>query len=1008
MGKKQVKMTVKRVVWGVLLCIVSVFFADIAVHADSGKYIPTTNLITVEGIPITLPGEVFFSSNDDRDYGEIAVTWDALPNGLFSSAGKYEVTGRTAENQPVKGIIHVYSKSSKVKISAIGDSLTEGAGLNRAQAYPAQLNNRLGERYEVSNFGHSGATLSSGDVMSYKNKKEYTDSRATAFDVAVIQLGSNDSWDKYWWNQGMHARFKDEYVSFIKEYKALNQDAVLYVCLPSYMGTGLKNNFQYMLPDVIRAAREADLDVSIIDNYTISEGLPDTGYYLNDRLHPTAKGISVSTNNIYKRIHGEEQKILAGVVSAQSFDESNKIVNEKEAGSGQFYLDGISNGDWVSFKNVDFDQNLGEIHFNTQSYDPNISGNVQVEVRLDALDGKIIGKGAIRKENSWTDSKLYNEAASGVHDVFIKVIHPNKNSFDYLFKLKTIDFSTQTSAQNSLRNGDFEEGMNYWSGDNTTDYGVDGNQPYAGRGKLWLYNNNKLERTVTQKVTGLADGIYTINAMAKRTTPAGTARMVLTTAGKSVVEPIAVSNEYKKISRVVEVKNGELSISFGYKSSSGESGLVIDNVELVQGGTKPAENYLEDGDFEADETKWKATGSGNSGVDTYEAYSGQKLWLYSDNAFDRTVYQELSGLDDGIYTIKAMVKRTTPAGTARLETTTSGEETIVKPIGVSQEYKELTQMVEVKNGQLKIAFRYKLSEKAAGGLVVDNVQLLKGGTLPPKNYVKDGGFEADDSPWRGMGTGNYGVDTYEAYSGQKLWIYQSGTFDRTVYQDVKDLDNGIYTVKAMVKRTTAVGTTQMEVTADETVIKSIPVNQDYEKITQVIEVKNHQVRIAFRYQSSDRGAGGLVVDDVELTKGGVLPAKNYLKNSSFELDLQDWKTEGTPNSFGVDTYDALSGKKLWFYSNSTYESRVYQDITGLENGYYTVTAMVKLSQAMTKSMMEVETSQKNSITIPATNKYEKINYTVKVTDGKLRVGFYGKDTGRRGFQVDDVRVEKEP
>src|SRR5690554_6572342 len=48
----------------------------------------------------------------------------------------------------------------KIKVACIGNSVTFGAGLeDKESAYPVQLEKLLGEVYEVSNFGQSGATL---------------------------------------------------------------------------------------------------------------------------------------------------------------------------------------------------------------------------------------------------------------------------------------------------------------------------------------------------------------------------------------------------------------------------------------------------------------------------------------------------------------------------------------------------------------------------------------------------------------------------------------------------------------------------------------------------------------------------------------------------------------------------------------------------------------------------------------------------------------------------------
>src|SRR4051812_40315304 len=52
-------------------------------------------------------------------------------------------------------------KDRKVRVACVGDSITFGSGIpdREHNAYPAQLANLLGDRYEVRNFGVSGATL---------------------------------------------------------------------------------------------------------------------------------------------------------------------------------------------------------------------------------------------------------------------------------------------------------------------------------------------------------------------------------------------------------------------------------------------------------------------------------------------------------------------------------------------------------------------------------------------------------------------------------------------------------------------------------------------------------------------------------------------------------------------------------------------------------------------------------------------------------------------------------
>ena len=63
----------------------------------------------------------------------------------------------------------------KTKVACIGNSVTYGYGHKnpKATSYPTQLQQMLGDKYEVRNFGYSGATLLSKGHRPYINLNEY-------------------------------------------------------------------------------------------------------------------------------------------------------------------------------------------------------------------------------------------------------------------------------------------------------------------------------------------------------------------------------------------------------------------------------------------------------------------------------------------------------------------------------------------------------------------------------------------------------------------------------------------------------------------------------------------------------------------------------------------------------------------------------------------------------------------------------------------------------------------
>ena len=82
-----------------------------------------------------------------------------------------------------------------IRIACVGDSITFGLNIpDREKAcYPVVLAARLGARYEVRNFGISGATLLKNGDYSYWLLPEYKAALDYAPTAVVILLGTNDS-----------------------------------------------------------------------------------------------------------------------------------------------------------------------------------------------------------------------------------------------------------------------------------------------------------------------------------------------------------------------------------------------------------------------------------------------------------------------------------------------------------------------------------------------------------------------------------------------------------------------------------------------------------------------------------------------------------------------------------------------------------------------------------------------------------------------------------------------
>ena len=102
----------------------------------------------------------------------------------------------------------------KIKVSCVGNSITYGMRLDdrERESYPVRLQEMLGDRYEVANFGKSGATLLRHGHRPYFDQEEFRQAMEFAGDIVVIHLGINDTDPRNW------PHFQDE---FVGDYLAL-------------------------------------------------------------------------------------------------------------------------------------------------------------------------------------------------------------------------------------------------------------------------------------------------------------------------------------------------------------------------------------------------------------------------------------------------------------------------------------------------------------------------------------------------------------------------------------------------------------------------------------------------------------------------------------------------------------------------------------------------------------------------------------------------------------------
>lgn len=186
-------------------------------------------------------------------------------------------------------------------IVAMGDSITFGDGViptRLTDSWPVKLEKQLCGKYQVLNYGVSGATLQDEGDKPYWNLPEPTLQNyvQTALslnpEIIILMLGSNDSkpinWDANRYAQELDAR--------VKELKGTSSLKHLILMAPPsafpYGETGvvlyeIRND---VLQDEIRPIVEqcaADNGVEFLDLFTFTANHPE---YFTDGVHPNSFG----------------------------------------------------------------------------------------------------------------------------------------------------------------------------------------------------------------------------------------------------------------------------------------------------------------------------------------------------------------------------------------------------------------------------------------------------------------------------------------------------------------------------------------------------------------------------------------------------------------------------------------------------------------------------------------------------------------------------------------------
>ncbi len=182
-------------------------------------------------------------------------------------------------------------QSPRTRIACVGDSITYGAGIagRDTNSYPARLQKMLGHRYEVKNFGRSGATLLYHGAHPYINTPEYEASLKFRPDIVFIMLGTNDTQKK---SRDHLSDFEKDYARLIASYRLLpsHPRIILLKPVPAFN----YGDTVWISPELISKKIQPLMEKVAFDHHLelidLYHWFLDKADLFSDKVHPNAAG----------------------------------------------------------------------------------------------------------------------------------------------------------------------------------------------------------------------------------------------------------------------------------------------------------------------------------------------------------------------------------------------------------------------------------------------------------------------------------------------------------------------------------------------------------------------------------------------------------------------------------------------------------------------------------------------------------------------------------------------
>ena len=213
-------------------------------------------------------------------------------------------------------VCSVFSRA--IRVTCIGDSITEGGGQCNNGSYTTYLQTILGSGYVVTNAGVSAMTqlkkgqCNGGGDCSYWHTDAWQMALSSSPDIVTIMLGTNDAkafnWESVQQSEGDY--FTLDYVDMIQQLKKTSKrQPKIYLMIPPPLyqpypfemnATIINSIFPTLIPDLASVTKSEVIDIyTAIKSWDASEAEKSC-----DGCHPTDEGQVIIAKTIAAAITG--------------------------------------------------------------------------------------------------------------------------------------------------------------------------------------------------------------------------------------------------------------------------------------------------------------------------------------------------------------------------------------------------------------------------------------------------------------------------------------------------------------------------------------------------------------------------------------------------------------------------------------------------------------------------------------------------------------------------------